>query len=405
MTHRRVPLGLLLAAQLAGSCAEPAAIRDAVRPGIDVLLDDSIHLIADRRLGLLTNQTGVDRTGRSDLDRLFNAGAQVTAIFAPEHGYRGMLDSSRIGHTVHTTGVPIFSLYGETRTPTPEMLVQIDVLVIDLQDIGARPYTYVSTALQALEACRDHGTPAIVLDRPNPIGGELVQGPVLDTAFASFVGMTPVPLRHGMTFAEIVTYGNTALGIEADVRVVPASGWTRDAWFDGTGLPWVRPSPSMPDLASATHYPGTVLFEATNLSVGRGTPIAFQVIAAPWLDAAAVVARVGERAGVLLRDTVIMPENPPDGKYGGQRVVAVWLHVTDRAVYDPVSVAVALLAAIRERHLRTLEVDAGRLARLAGTDEIWNRLSAGEAADSVAAGWTSALGRFRAARAPYLLYR
>ena len=405
MTHRCVPLGLLLTAQLAGSCAQSTSTREAVRPGIDVLLDDSIHLIADRRLGLLTNQTGVDAAGRSDLDRLFTAGAQVTAIFAPEHGYRGMLDSSRIGHTVHTTGIPIFSLYGETRTPTAEMLAQIDVLVIDLQDIGARPYTYVSTALLALEACRQHGTPAIVLDRPNPIGGVLVQGPVLDTAFASFVGMTPVPLRHGMTFGEIVTYGNAVLGIQADLRVVPALGWTRDAWFDVTGLPWVRPSPNMPNLASATHYPGTVLFEATNLSVGRGTPIAFQVVGAPWLDAAAVVARVGDRAGVLMRDTVITPEHPPDDKYGGQRVEAVWLQVTDREVYDPISTSLALLAAVRERHPDVLAVNASRLAQLAGSDEVWRRLSAGESADAVAAGWTSALRRFEADRARYLLYR
>ena len=405
MTHRYVPLGLLLAAQLAGSCAQSTSTREAVRPGIDVLLDDSIHLIADRRLGLLTNQTGVDAAGRSDLDRLFTVGAQVTAIFAPEHGYRGVLDSSRIGHTVHTTGIPIFSLYGEARTPTAEMLAQIDVLVIDLQDVGARPYTYVSTALLALEACRQHGTPAIVLDRPNPIGGVLVQGPVLDTAFASFVGMTPVPLRHGMTFGEIVIYGNAVLGIRADLRVVPASGWTRDAWFDVTGLPWVRPSPNMPNLTSATHYPGTVLFEATNLSVGRGTPIAFQVVGAPWLDAAAVVARVGERAGVLMRDTVITPEHPPDGKYGGLRVEAVWLHVTDRDVYDPISAALALLAAVRERHPDALEVNASRFAQLAGTDDVWSRLSAGESADAVAAGWTSALGRFEVDRARYLLYR
>lgn len=405
MTHRRVPLGLLLAAQLGGSCAESDAIGSAVRPGIDVLLDDSIHLIADRRVGLLTNQTGVDAAGRGDLDRLLAAGAQVTAIFAPEHGYRGILDSSSIGHAVHSSGTPIFSLYGETRAPTRDMLALIDVLVIDLQDIGARPYTYVSTALLALEACKDQRVPVIVLDRPNPIGGILVQGPVLDTAFASFVGMTPVPLRHGLTFAEIVTFGNAALGIGADVRVVTAAGWVRGAWFDEAGLPWIRPSPNMPDLASATHYPGTVLFEATNLSVGRGTPVAFQVVGAPWLDAASVVAGVGPREGVVLRDTVITPEDPPDGKYGGETVAAVLLRATDRAVYDPVSAAVALLAAIRDRHAEELTVNTRRLAQLAGTDELWRRLTEGESADSVAAQWAAALREFETARTPYLLYR
>jgi uncharacterized protein YbbC (DUF1343 family) len=392
--------------QLAGSCAKPDALGEGVRPGIDVLLDDSLHHISGRRIGLLTNQTGVDRDGTDDLERLRAAGAQVTAIFAPEHGYRGMLDSSSIGHATDAeTGTRIFSLYGETRKPTAEMLADVDVLLIDLQDIGARPYTYASTALLALEACRDNGVPAILLDRPNPIGGRLMQGPVLDTVFASFVGMSPVPLRHGMTLGELVAFGNDRLRIGAELLIVPASGWTRGLWFDETGLPWVRPSPNMPNLESATHYPGTVLFEATNLSVGRGTTVAFQVVGAPWLDASAMVARIGPRPGVAIRDTMVTPVSPPDRKFDGTPIAAVKFRVTDRGTYDPVTTAVALLAAVWEQHPDALELAEWTLAQRAGTDALWSHIEAGESPDSVAASWEAELRRFAEERAPYLLYR
>lgn len=398
--HDRVVVFGFLAALLA--CAP----RAPVRPGIDVLLTDSAHLVTGRRLGLLTNQTGVDRRGVDNLARLLAAEARVTALFSPEHGYRGFLDEENIGHGVDSaTGIPIYSLYGAARSPSPAMLEAVDVLVIDLQDIGARTYTYISTALLAMRAAHARGVAVIVLDRPDPIGGTLVQGPVLDTAQRSFVGMLPVPLRHGMTLGELARFGNDHLGIGAALTVVPAAGWQRAQWFDETGLPWIRPSPNMPDLESATHYPGLVLFEASNLSVGRGTPVAFQVVGAPWLDAQGVLARVAWPAGVAAIDTVITPEAPPDGKYGGQRIPAIRLRVTDRQEHDPVRAAVVLLAAVRAVHGDSLVIRADRFDRLAGTDRLRRELEAGRPSHAIAAGWEEGLGQFRTERARYLLYQ
>ncbi len=405
MTHRLASLGFFGLVFVLGTCGGRVTDGAAVRPGIDVLVQDSAHLLAGRRVGLLTNQTGVDRNGVDDLSRLLGAGAQVTAIFSPEHGYRGVLNTSEIGDTVDAaTGLPVFSLYGATQTPTESMLGLIDVLVIDMQDIGARPYTYISTALLAMEGCEAHGTPVILLDRPNPISGDMVQGPLLDTALSSFIGMLAVPLRHGMTLGELARFGNDRLGIGADLTVIPAAGWTRDQWFDATGLPWVRPSPSMPNLESATHYPGTVIFEATNLSVGRGTPIAFQVVGAPWLDPRGIIERMGDIAGLEVRDTVVTPESPPDGKYDGESVRAVKLRVTDRSVYDPVAVAIALLSTAQALHGDSLTVNERGLAIRVGTDRVWQAVQRGEAPSEIASSWGEQLSRFRREREAYLLY-
>lgn len=402
MTHRLLALGSVVAF---AACAPAPREAPAVRPGIDVLLADSAHLVRGRRIALLTNQTGVDHAGTGDLTRLLDAGAQVTAILAPEHGYRGILDQELIAHGRDSvTGITIWSLYGETREPTAEMLANVDVIVVDLQDIGARPYTYISTALRAMRAARAHGVSVIVLDRPNPVGGTHVQGPVLDTAFASFVGMLPVPLRHGMTLGELARLGNDVLRIGAKLRVIPAAGWRRADWFDATGLPWIRPSPNMPNLESAIHYPGTVLFEATNLSVGRGTPIAFQIVGAPWLDAGAVVRRAGTLPGATVDDTVVTPEDPPDGKFGGVAIPVVRLAVTDRAAYDPVHAAGSLLIAIRAVHPDSLRIAAERFDRLAGGSALREAVEAGREAEAIAAGWEPALERFLTVRERYLIY-
>jgi uncharacterized protein YbbC (DUF1343 family) len=286
------------------------------------------------------------------------------------------------------------------------MLSLIDVLLIDLQDIGARTYTYVSTALAAIEAAAAVDVGVVMLDRPNPIGGILVQGPILDTAFASFVGMLPVPVRHGMTHGELVLMGNEILGYGADLTVVPAAGWTRDAWFDETGLPWVRPSPNMPDLESATHYPGMVLFEGTNLSVGRGTPVAFRTLGAPWLDPPRVTAGLGSEPGVMITDSIITPEAPPDGKYGHVTVPALVLAVTDRRAYDPARLASRLLAAIRDMHPDSFQVrDAGYFDNRAGSDAL--RLWLEEEADrgEIWPSWDAGLEEFRRARERYLIYK
>jgi len=387
-------------------CVAAGASRPAVRPGIDVLLTDSLQLVAGRRVGLLTNQTGVDARGQSDVERLLRAGVRLTALFSPEHGFRGVLDQENIGQGVDSaTGLPIYSLYGQVQGPTPAMLENVDVLLVDLQDVGTRAYTYISTTLLTLKAAAPQGRPVIVLDRPDPIGGVAVQGAVLDTTFASFVGFLPVPVRHGMTMGELARLGAARLGLSAGLRVVPVAGWTRDQWFDETGLPWVRPSPNMPSLESAAHYPGTVVLEGTNLSVGRGTPIAFQVVAAPWLDPARVRSLVGDVAGLAMSDTVITPQSPTDGKYPGERLSALRLRVTDRRAYDPTLLAARLLAAIHRVHGDRLTFNAAGFDRLAGSSAWRLAVEAGRSGDDIWRSWQPGIAAFERAREPYLLYR
>ena len=389
-----------------GACIAPSDAGPRVRPGIEVLISDSLHLVSEARVGLLTNQTGVGRDGSSDVELLLDAGVELTTLFSPEHGFRGMLDQADIGHGVDSaTGLPIYSLYGDTRAPTAEMLEGIDVLVIDLQDIGARTYTYISTALLAMRVARENQREVVILDRPNPIGGTLVQGPLMSAGDTSFVGMLRIPLRHGLTLGELASYGNDELGIGADLTVVPADGWRRDDWFDDTGLPWVRPSPSMPDLESATHYPGLVLFEATNMSVGRGTPIAFQIVGSPWLQPSRVAQALAEHRGVSILDTVVTPSNPPDRKYDGVAIPALRLLVTDRRSYNPVEVATDVLAAVRAVHGDSLTFRRAAMMRLAGGDVIRQVVESGGILERLWGLWNAADEAFAKKRARFLLYR
>lgn len=382
----------------------PAERGPLVRPGIDVLLTDSSHLLAGRRVGLLSTAAAVDRDGVGVLERLLADGVQVTAIFSPEHGYRVRRDGP-IGDEVDSaTGLPIHSLYGTRRRPTAEALATVDIVLMDLVDIGGRTYTYVSTMLNMLEAAGDAGIPVVVLDRPNPIGGDIVQGPRLDPTYASFVGRLPLPARHGMTLAEQLRFGVDHLALDADLRIVPVAGWARHRWFDETGLPWVNPSPSMPSLESATHYPGLVIFEATAVSVGRGTPVAFQLLGAPWLDIGRVLEAVGAQPGVEFDDTTVTPVAPPDGKFADEPVPAIRLRVTDRRAYDPVATGVQLLTAIGAVHPAELEADSSGFARLWGSPRLWNAIRAGRPAGEIVDGWAAEVAAFTAERQPFLLY-
>jgi uncharacterized protein YbbC (DUF1343 family) len=290
------------------------------------------------------------------------------------------------------TGLPIYSLYGASRAPTPAQLALIDVLLVDLQDVGARPYTWSVTLVQAMRAAREAGTRVIVLDRPNPVGGCLVQGPVLDTSLSSGVGVIPVPLRHGMTLGELARFANAVLHIGADLVVVPVSGWRRCDTWDRTGLAWVRPSPSLPDMRSVEWYPGTVLYEATNLSVGRGTEAPFRQLGAPWLDAAAL-ARAMRRTGLRLDTLTAVPSAPGDGKFGGRAVHFVRLpRLVPPSSGDPVRTALRLLDAIRTLHPDSLRIDSANFLRHLGARRE-GRLA-----------WPAEDRAFLAVRAPYLLY-
>ncbi len=363
-------------------------------------------------MGLITNRSGVGRDGTSSIDLLHQyEGAELVALFAPEHGIRGTeVGGAAIDdETDAATGLPVYSLYGETLAPTPEMLAGIDVLAFDLQDIGARYYTYVSTMARAMTAAGHARVPLIVLDRPNPIGG-LVQGPVLDPAFASFVGLYPVPVRHGLTAGELARLYRGEFDVEVELHVVPADGWSADRWFDDTELPWIAPSPNMPSIESAAHYPGTCLFEGTNISVGRGTDAAFQLLGAPWLDGEAWAAGIREHAGaaglpgVEISAATFTPESPGDRKFAGETVSGIRLTVTDRSVYDPVRTAVAALLVARRLSGSQWSWREAHFDRLAGSDRLRLAIERGATLDDIASAWAASVAAFETLARPYLIY-
>ena len=352
------------------------------RPGIEVLLADSIHLVQEAA-GQGSSPTTRASTARASPPSTSCTGTRALSwsrsiLPSMASGARPKPGNSSTAGTDPRTGLPIHSLYGSIRKPTPEMLEGVEVLLFDIQDIGARYYTYVYTMALAMEAAGEAGIPFVVLDRPNPIGGVEVQGNVLDPVFASFVGMYPIPMRHGMTPGELARLFRGEFGVDVELGVAPLSGWSRGDWFPDTGLSWVAPSPNMPSVESARHYPGTCLFEGTNLSVGRGTPIAFQQIGAPWLDGEALAANLNGYgiAGVRFEPVRFVPESPGDGKHGGVEVGGVRLVATDPG-YDPTEAAVAALIEARALSGDRWEWREAAIDRLAGTDGLRLAIEAG----------------------------
>jgi uncharacterized protein YbbC (DUF1343 family) len=378
-----------------------------VRPGIDVLLTDSLAVVRGRRVGLVTNQAGVDAHGVSDVARLRAAGIRLMALFSPEHGFRGATDpGAAVASSLDSaTGLPIYSLYGKSTAPTDAMLDGIDLLLVDLQDAGARYYTYLFTTVEVMRSAARRGIRVVVLDRPDPIGGP-VQGNVLDTASASPVGLLAVPMRHGMTLGELARLARADLGLTAELGVVPVAGWRRSMPFDATGLPFVPPSPNLRSTESLYHYPGLCLFEGTDLSVGRGSEAPFEQIGAPWLDTAAVLARVraARLPGVGFESVAFTPHGPGDGKYADTLVAGIRLRVTDRVSYDPTATAVHLLAAVRAVHPDRFAWITKQFDRLAGGTKLREQLDAGTSPAEIVAGWKPGLERFEARRRPFLLY-
>lgn len=416
--HRRLALGWAWVLGVGAACAPPSSARVAqqperpeavapVLPGIDVLLRDSVHLVRGRAVGLVTNQTGVDARGVSDIARLREAGVRLVALFSPEHGFRGLADpGAAVASTVDSaTGLPIYSLYGRTTAPTPAMLQGVDLLLVDLQDAGARYYTYIGTTIDVMAAAARQGIPVLVLDRPDPIGG-LVQGNVLDPAYASPVGRLAVPMRHGLTIGELALLARAEVGLATTLTVVPLSGWHRGLAWDETGLPFIAPSPNLRSLEALFHYPGLCLFEGTALSVGRGTDAAFEQIGAPWLDTAAVLARVraARLPGVRFSGSPFTPSRPGDGRFADTTVAGIRLHVTDRRTYDPIRTAVHLLAAVAAVHPARIGWIPAHFDRLAGGPSLREAVQAGRDPEAIVGGWTAGRAEFEARRRPYLLY-
>jgi uncharacterized protein YbbC (DUF1343 family) len=386
-----------------GTAAAPARVR----PGIDVLLTDSLHIVRNRRIGLVTNQTGVDADGVSDVARLRAADVRIAALFSPEHGFRGAADpGAAVASSVDSaTGIPIYSLYGRSSAPTDEMLRDVDVMVVDLQDAGARYYTYLATTVEVMKAAERRRLPVVVLDRPNPIGG-MVQGNVLQQGFISMVGRLAVPMRHGMTLGELARLAAAELRLATVLSVVPVGGWRRTQALDDTGLPFIPPSPNLRSIESLFHYPGLCLFEGTNLSVGRGSDAPFEQIGAPWLDTAAVLASVRslELPGVRFSGVEFTPRRPGDGKFADTLVAGVRLQVTDRSSYDPTATAIHLLAAVRSLHPGRLGWIPAHFDRLAGESALRTAIEAGADPGPIIQGWRAERLRFEARRQPFLLY-
>jgi uncharacterized protein YbbC (DUF1343 family) len=382
----RAALGGALAL-VAVACAHgvPAQRPAGVVPGIEVLLRDSMSLVRGKRVGLITNQSGRDRVGHSDIDLLAHApGVRLVALFAPEHGIRGTAEAgARVASDTDTvTGVPIYSLYGAVRAPTPAMLDSVDVLLYDIQDAGVRFYTYTSTmALSADAAGRAH-IPFVVLDRPDPIRGDRIEGGVLDTAYRSFVGEYPIALRYGLTPGELLRYLVGTGQVQADVYVVPMAGWRRDMWYDDTGLPWLAPSPNLRTLDAMVLYPGTVFFEGTNLSEGRGTEAPFQLIGAPWLTDAGAIARelnLMNMGGIEFDST--SRTIAAGQKFGGQTIPMLHIRVTARDRVHPVEIAAYMLQVIHRRHPREFQWLLPHIDELAGSDALRKAVDAGRVAE------------------------
>jgi uncharacterized protein YbbC (DUF1343 family) len=404
-------LFLLVSCTQAPAPVPPAMTSSApvatVRPGIEVFLADLPPALRGKRVGLITNQSAIDRAGIPDIDLIArHRDLKLVALLAPEHGIRGTIEAGeKIGdETDIKTGVPIYSLYkAEDRGPSPEMLKDVDVLVYDLQEVGGRTWTYVSTMALSMQAAARKGIPFVVLDRPNPIGGEIVEGALLDPRFKSFVGMYPIPARHGMTVGELATLFNQQHGIGAELTVIRAVNWRRSQWMDETGLPWVNPSPNLRSLAALTSYPGSVYFEGTNLSEGRGTDRPFEQIGASWLNAPAVarVMNAKELEGIRFQ-AITMPVAPTAAKFAGQTIPAIRFVITDRQVYRPVRTSLLLIDQIRRQHPREFAW-SGTIDRLTGSDKVRLAVEGGRL-PSLLEEWDREAAAFRESRKPFLLY-
>ena len=429
--HRQ--FGIIAAALIVGaSCVHQGPQTQSegktsarVRPGITVLLEDSLSLIRGKRIALVTNQTGVDANGVSDIELLSgpaarSAGVTLVKLFSPEHGIRGTEDRENLESGIdQRSGLAVHSLYTVTAIAPPDSLLRdIDALVFDLQDIGTRTWTYVGSMIYAMRASARRNLPILVLDRPNPITGNHVDGPMLDTGLANAnehtpqrsakpYALYPFPLRHGMTMGELALFYNSVLGINAPLRVVPMSGWRRSMWFDETGLPWVRPSPNLPTLASALVYSSLVAFEGSNLSVGRGTSDAFQRFGAPWLDATHVASLLNEMrlGGVRFVVDSFTPQSPGDQKYGGIRIPGVRIDPTDRNDVNTGAITAAILSVVARSNRDSLRINARVFDERFGSTRAREAIFAGDDPRRVIDGAQGAVESFSRDARRFLIYR
>jgi len=373
--------------------------------GIDVLAQDGFAKLKGKRVGLITNQTGLLRDHQRNLDAMLAAGVKVTALFSPEHGIEGKVDDAlAVAHSKDAkTGIGIWSLYsGKNRRPSQAMLQDVDVLVFDIQDVGARFYTYATTMKYAMEAAAQAKLPFIVLDRPNPINGIAVEGPLLDTDLFSFIGCSRIPLRHGMTMGELARWFNGVDHVNADLEVIPVKNWQRTDWWDATTLPWTNPSPNMRSLNAALLYPGVAMLEfAPNWSVGRGTDAPFEQAGAEWLKGAEFAAYLNRQfiPGIRFYPTRFVPES---GALKGKTLEGVRFVITDREAFSPIRLGLEIAAALEELYPGKINLD--KCAPLIGSREVLRALRNGTDAETIEGGFREPIEEFKAQRKPYLLY-
>lgn len=373
--------------------------------GLEVLLTEQQALVAGKRVGLITNHTGVDRQMNHAIDLIRKApGARLTALFAPEHGIRGLVQAGgKVADTVdERSGVKVYSLYGAVRRPTPEMLAEVDVLVYDIQDVGARFYTFISTMGEGMDAAAEKGIPFIVLDRPNPLADLRVEGRMMDMSYKSFVGAYPIPARFGMTPGELAGFYRDRMEKKVDLKVVKMRNWKRSTWYDQTGLAWIPPSPNIPSLTAAIVYPGTCLIEGTNVSEGRGTTTPFEIIGAPWIDGYKLAdeLRKANLPGILFRPAGF---TPTFSKYQGEVCQGVQLHVVDRDRFEPVRTALHLLKALKQLWPDKFQWRSS-LDRLSGSDDVRLALDRGDTPEQIVESWSAALKEYEEVRRGYFLY-
>lgn len=379
--------------------------------GLDVLIKDHLHFLQGKRLGIITNHSAVTVDSVHILDILPQLpGVDLRAVFTPEHGLTGMIEGGKHIHTSRHGLVPVYSLYGSVRKPTPEMLQSVDVLLYDIQDVGTRFYTYISTMGLAMEAAAEQGLSFLVLDRPNPINGILVEGPVLSPTVQSFVGAYPIPIRYGMTAGELAVMIRGEQWISSadtlDLHVIQMKGWTRDLWFDECGAPWIPPSPNIPSVETAILYPGMGLFEGTNVSEGRGTSSPFQFIGAPWMDAHRVTAqlRTLHLPGVEFTPVTFTPQSNPGSsrpKYHGELCHGVRVEIHNRTIYHSVRTAFAFFTVLHEIHPNAFTFNH-RISHLTGIHEFSQQFTHIRLISDIAD--SQAVTDFISLRQPYLLY-
>ena len=370
--------------------------------GIDVLEAQKFAPLAGKRVGLITNQTGIDRNGRSTIDLLGHApGVKLVALFSPEHGIRGTVDERVSSSRDAATGLPVYSLYGETLRPTDAMLAGVDALVFDIQDAGVRFYTYITTMGYAMEAAAAHHIAFYVLDRPDPLRGDRVEGPMLDGNLVNFVGYFPMPVRMGMTLGEMAQMFNAENKIGCDLHVIQMQGWRRAYWIDETGLPWVNPSPNLRSLTENVLYLGLEILQQGGVSVGRGTSQPFELVGAPWINGEELAAYLNQHAipGVRFGPTKFTPDS---GSYKGEVCEGLRVELTDRDALKPLQMGIEIAGALAKLYPGKFQV--AKLIELVGNSATVRQLARGDAPSAIAASWDKDLEVFRKIRAKYLLY-